>query len=145
VLIDKAEIYDLIPHSGSMCLLDGVTAWDRDSIVCVSITHRDQTNPLRRQGRLSALHAFEYGAQAVAIHGGLLARTAGKQAPFAYLAALRHGRLFVAYLDCIEDRLEVTARRQAGGAGNTIYEFRVDGGGQALAQARVTIITRAPP
>ena len=62
--IEKAEIRALIPHAGLMCLLDRVLQWDDESIVCVSQTHRDSNNPLRRDRRLSALHAVEYGAQA---------------------------------------------------------------------------------
>ena len=72
--INKAEIRTLIPHSGSMCLLDEVTQWDDRSIVCATNTHRDPANPLRRNGHLSAVHAFEYGAQAAAVHGGDRAR-----------------------------------------------------------------------
>ena len=79
--INKAEIRALIPHSGLMCLLDSVIQWDDRSIACISHTHRDVANPLRREGRLSAVHAFEYGAQAAAVHGGLRAREMGETAP----------------------------------------------------------------
>ena len=51
VLIDRSEIRTLIPHSGTMCLLDGVFCWDDDSIVCITNTHRDANNPLRRDGQ----------------------------------------------------------------------------------------------
>ena len=95
--INKAEIRTLIPHSGLMCLLDEVTQWDDRSITCVTNTHRDPANPLRRDGRLSAVHAFEYGAQAAAVHGGLRARSVGEIAPPGYLAALRDARLHVAF------------------------------------------------
>ena len=73
-MIDKNQIQALIPHAGAMCLLEAVTAWDEQSIACVTQTHRDPANPLRRQGRLPAVMAFEYGGQAAAIHGGLRAR-----------------------------------------------------------------------
>src|SRR6266404_1213005 len=99
--INKAEIRTLIPHSGLMCLLDQVTQWDDRSITCVANTHRDPANPLRRNGHLSALHAFEYGAQAAAVHGGLRARSVGKIAPPGYLAALRNAHLHVMRLDHI--------------------------------------------
>jgi len=46
--VNKAEIRTLIPHSGLMCLLDEVVQWDDQSIACVSNTHRDPANPLRR-------------------------------------------------------------------------------------------------
>lgn len=142
MLIGKAEIRSLIPHAGTMCLLDGVMAWDATSIVCVSATHRDITNPLRRQDRLAALHAFEYGAQAAAVHGGLLARAAGQEAPPAFLAALRDARLHVTHLDAIEDTLEVTANWLLGDIGNVIYQTRISVAARILAQARITIITR---
>src|SRR6476660_9989100 len=98
IQINKAEIRTLVPHSGLMCLLDEVTQWDDRSIVCVTNTHRDPVNPLRRDGHLSALHAFEYGAQAAAVHGGLHARSVGTTAPHGYLAALRDARLHVTRL-----------------------------------------------
>src|SRR5256714_7947343 len=91
--ISKAEIRMLIPHSGLMCLLDEVTQWDDRSIVSISNTHRDPANPLRRYGRLAAVHAFEYGAQAAATHGGLRARAAGTRPAPRYLGALRERRL----------------------------------------------------
>src|ERR1041385_5814521 len=91
--IQKAEIRTLIPHSDLMCLLDDVVQWDDRSIVCNTNTHRDPANPLRRGGHLAGVHAFEYGAQAAAVHGGLRARSAGMTAAPGYLAALRDGRL----------------------------------------------------
>src|ERR1700745_713918 len=119
--INKAEIRTLIPHSGLMCLLDEVTQWDDRSITCVTNTHRDLANPLRRDGRLSALHAFEYGAQAAAVHGGLRARSVGEIAPPGYLAALRNARLHATRLDDIDGPLEIFAIRLFGQGANTVY------------------------
>src|ERR1041385_1239805 len=112
--IYKAEIRTLIPHSGLMCLLDEVTQWDDRSITCVSNTHRDPANPLRRDGRLFAVHSFEYGAQAAAVHGGLRARSVGATAPPGYLAALRDARLHATRLDDIDAPLEIFASRLFG-------------------------------
>ena len=122
VPINKAEIRKLIPHSGLMCLLDEVTQWDDGSITCVTNTHRDSANPLRRDGRLSVVHAFEYGAQAAAVHGGLRARSVGATAPPGYLAALRDARLHVVFLDDIQPALQVRALRLFGNSVNTDYE-----------------------
>ena len=36
-----------------------------------AIGHVDPAHPLRSNGRLHALHLCEYGAQAMAVHGGL--------------------------------------------------------------------------
>ncbi len=141
--IYQAEIRTLIPHSGLMCLLDEVTHWDDRSIVCISNTHRDPANPLRRQGRLSAVHAFGYGAQAAAVHGGLRARAAGTIAPPGYLAALQKGRFHVTRLDYIHLPLQICATHLFGDAANTVYEFVLTAATVLVAEGRVTIVERA--
>ena len=140
--ISKLEIRKLVPHSGLMCLLDLVTEWDDRSIVCMSNTHRDPANPLRRNGQLSAVHAFEYGAQAVAVHGGLRARSAGVTAPPAYLAALRDARLNVVRLDNIAAPLQIRACHLFGDSANAVYECSVSADDVLLVDARTTIILR---
>jgi predicted hotdog family 3-hydroxylacyl-ACP dehydratase len=140
--ISKAEIRTLIPHSGTMCLLDSVTEWDDRSIVCSSNTHRDPANPLRRDGQLSAVHAFEYAAQAAAVHGGLRARSVGVMAPPGYLAALRDARLHVTRLDDLASPLQIRVHHLFGEAANTVYECRVSAGDVLLAEGRITIILR---
>ena len=142
VPINKAEIRTLIPHSGLMCLLDEITQWDDGSITCVTNTHRDPANPLRRDGRLSVVHAFEYGAQAAAVHGGLRARSVGATAPPGYLAALRDARLYATRLDDIQTALQVHALRLFGDGVNCVYECRVSARERLLAEGRVTIVER---
>jgi predicted hotdog family 3-hydroxylacyl-ACP dehydratase len=142
VPIHKAEIRILIPHSGLMCLLDEVTQWDDRSITCVTNTHRDPANPLLRNGHLSAVHAFEYGAQAAAIHGGLRARLVGATAPPGYLAALRDARLHVESLDNIQTALQVHAFRLFGDGVNCVYGCRVSARDRLLAEGRITIVER---
>jgi len=125
-----------------MCLLDGVIEWDDDSIVCISETHRDPANPLRLGGQLAAVHGFEYGAQAAAIHGGLRAKAEGAVAPPGYLAALRDGQLFVNRLDDLAGPLQVRAKRLFGGGVDTVYQCEVSAGDKLLARGRVTIMLR---
>src|SRR5881296_1889127 len=138
--INKAEIRTLIPHSGMMCLLDEVTQWDDRSITCVTNTHRDPANPLRRDGRLSVVHAFEYGAQAAAVHGGFRARSVGVTAPPGYMDAPRDAHLYVTRLDDVASPLQIRACRLVGEAVNTVYECRVSDGEVLVAQGRITII-----
>ncbi len=143
ISIHKAEIRALIPHSDLMCLLDEVAQWDEQSIMCTTNTHRDPVNPLRRGGCLSAVHAFEYGAQAAAVHGGLQARSAGAVAPPGYLAALRDGRLYASRLDVIHLPLRISATRLFGEGANTVYEFTVSTASVLVAEGRVIIVQRA--
>ena len=142
MLVNKPEIRTLIPHSGLMCLLDSVIEWNDRSIICMTDTHRDPANPLRRDGRLSAVHAFEYAAQAAAVHGGLRARLAGAIAPPGYLAALRDARLHVTRLDDLGSPLQIYACRLFGEAANTVYKCRVFSGDVLLAEGRIIIMLR---
>src|SRR5436309_14881261 len=121
LLINKAEIQALIPHSGLMCLLDSVTQWDDRSIMCMTDTHRDPANPLCRAGRLSALHAFEYGAQAAAVHGGLPARSGCTTAPPCYPAALRNAPLHATTLADLDGPLEIFGCHLFGDGATTAY------------------------
>ena len=141
-LVNKPEIRTLIPHSGLMCLLDSVIEWNDRSIICMTDTHRHPANPLRRDGRLSAVHAFEYAAQAAAVHGGLRARLAGAIAPPGYLAALRDARLHVTRLDDLGSPLQIYACRLFGEAANTVYQCRVFSGDVLLAEGRAIIMLR---
>jgi len=140
VPIEKSEIRSLIPHAADMCLLDRVIEWDDKSILCSSETHLNPANPLRHGQQLSALHAFEYGAQAAAVHGGLRARSAGAPAPACYLAALRDAHLHVARLDEVGAPLEIRAQRLFGDGGNTVYQCFISAGATLIAEGRVTIM-----
>jgi predicted hotdog family 3-hydroxylacyl-ACP dehydratase len=74
--ISADEIYARIPHSGAMRLLDAVLSWDDQSIVCSASSHVDPANPLRDNGVISSVHALEYAAQAMAVHGSMSRRFA---------------------------------------------------------------------
>ncbi len=137
MLVRRAQIAGLIPHSGAMCLLDGVLQWDARRIVCVSDSHRAGDNPLRAQGELPAACGVEYAAQAMAVHGGLAGKAGG--GPRAgYLASLRDVECRRSRLDDLAGALVVEAERLAGDGAHVIYRFRLRVGetevlsGQAL-------------
>jgi predicted hotdog family 3-hydroxylacyl-ACP dehydratase len=88
------------------------------------------------------VHAFEYAAQAAAVHGGLRARSVGATAPPGYLAALRDARLCVMHLDDVASPLRIRAHRLFGEAANTVYECQVSAGDVLLAEGRITIMLR---
>src|SRR5580698_5366994 len=102
IIMDHIEIEALLPHSGSMCLLDAVLAWHATSLRCVSGCHRLPGNPMRRaDGTLGAACGIELAAQAMAIHGRLLSGDAGPPVRGA-LASVRDVHLHTATLDEIE-------------------------------------------
>jgi len=72
-LLGRAEIEALIPHADDMVLLDSVLSFDEKSILCRTTSHGRADNPLRVDGGLPAVCGAEYGAQAAAIHGPVVA------------------------------------------------------------------------
>ena len=138
--IDQPEIRHLVPHQGEMCLITSVESWDERSIVCTASSHRSPTNPLRRRGELAGLHAFEYGAQAAAVHDGLRAESRGGRPALAYLGAIRDGVLQVERLDRIAEDLRVSAELVMGDTGSAVYECRIDAGPALLAQGRLLLV-----
>lgn len=141
-MIDQAEIRSLIPHAADMCLLESVQAWDDATITCASTTHRQADHPLRREGQLAAIHLIEYAAQAMALHGGLVARSGGASgARPGMLTALRDCALHVERVDDIEAPLTIFARRLVAQGGSSMYQFEVIAQTKKLAEGRVSVIT----
>lgn len=136
----KSDWAHLIPHAGTMCLLDEVVAWDDATIHARTCTHRSASNPLRSDGRLRAVHLCEYGAQAMAVHGGLLARAAGTAAAPGYLVSLRAVELRVARVDDLDGPLDVHGERLLGGEASWQYAFRVMHAGSEIASGRAAVI-----
>jgi predicted hotdog family 3-hydroxylacyl-ACP dehydratase len=142
MLIGCAELCSLIPHDGTMCLLDGVIEWDEQRILCQSSTHLRNDNPLRCAEGLSALQGIEYAAQAMAVHGGLLARTQGDVSPPGYLAALRNVELHCEWLDQINEPLNIEAVQLLGGQGSFMYEFKISASQCLLLNGRATVMAQ---
>jgi len=150
--LDREWIEQHIPHKGRMCLLDDVLSWDATRIRCRSATHRDLDNPLRSHGRLGAACGIEYAAQAMAVHGALIAASAPLASTVAtsvrgsigttlgYLASVRNVTLYVARLDDLAADLIAAAARITGDGRTVLYEFSVWGATQPLLQGRASIV-----
>src|SRR5471030_209789 len=110
-MLNKSRWEHLIPHRGAMCLLDAVLVWDESRIHARAVSHLDPANPLRSDGMLRAVNLCEYGAQAMAIHGGLLARSAGSVAAPGMLVSLRAVELHVARIDDLPGDLLIQAEK----------------------------------
>jgi predicted hotdog family 3-hydroxylacyl-ACP dehydratase len=139
-MIDQARIRELIPHAGSMCLIDSVATWDEAQIECRASTHVDRDHPLRHQGRLGAVHLVEYAAQAAAIHGALLSARDTALEP-GMLVALRDCEFLQDTVDQLPGPLTVNARRQLANSDGLIYQFEVSSGSQTvLARGRLSVM-----
>ena len=130
------KIPELVPHAGAMCLLERIVSADGDSVVCSTTSHRSAANPMRRDGRLAALHLAEYGAQAMAVHGGLK----GDAARAGMLVAVRDLKLLVERIDDVEGEIVIEARRMLANAGGLVYSFVARAADRELATGRVSVM-----
>jgi predicted hotdog family 3-hydroxylacyl-ACP dehydratase len=135
-LTKARDIRALVPHAGAMCLLERIVSADDASVSCATTTHRLPTNPLRHEGRLAALHLAEYGAQAMAVHGGLT----GDAARAGVLVAIRDLKLHVERLDDVDGELLIEAKRLLANSGGLVYSFVARAAGRELGSGRVSVM-----
>lgn len=139
--LDNKWMAQHIPHQGDMCLLDYVESWDINKIQCRASSHRDNDNPLRAYQRLASACGIEYAAQAMAVHGALLAPAECKRPEIGYLVSIRSTQLYVARLDDIETDLVVEAISIARTNNDVLYQFSVsDEQGQLLVEGRAAVV-----
>jgi predicted hotdog family 3-hydroxylacyl-ACP dehydratase len=144
-MLDRGQIACLLPHAGSMILLDAIESWDVTGIRCRTESHLRADNPLRRDGRLAAIVGVEYGMQAAAAHGAL---TAGDALPAVGLLAGLRGvflsgeRLDDAGFGC----LRITATLEHAEKHGAVYGFTIAADdGRLLVTGRGTIARVGAP
>ena len=136
----RDAIAALIPHQGLMCLWEEVVEWDARRIVLRSEGHRSPQHPLRAHGRLRAVHLCEYGAQAMAVHGGLLGRESGVPVRPGVLVSLRNVQLHVAHIDGLSGALRGEAEVLMQSAHSQQYAFRILHADVVLAEGRASVM-----
>ena len=139
-------IETLLPHTGRMRLIDRVVSFDDQSIVCESDSHRASDHPLAEAGVLSIVCGLEYGAQAMAIHGALLASSGLP------VTGARHGLLVAASnlqwnterLDQCPAPLVITAVSEFRSGDQVAYRFEISASGVAVLHGRASVLLGAP-
>jgi predicted hotdog family 3-hydroxylacyl-ACP dehydratase len=150
--LNRDEIAARIPYAGRMVLLDDVSEWDDEHIVCRSAMHQDRSNPLLVAGQLSSVCAIEFAAQAMAVHGSLLVRrmppsptSALTMKPRAgFLASVRNVQMEVARLDDVRGILTIEATRESGDDARVLYVFEVRAGNRMLVSGRAAVVLQMP-
>ena len=127
-----------------MCLLSSVTHWDHSSITCLTSTHRDQDNPLRRHGILEMLSGLEYAAQAMGIHVGLTQNISEHNASVGYLGAIRDIQVCHLTFQQIMDDLTIEASLVLEQHMSFIYAFSIKAREAMLLQGRASIFIQGP-
>lgn len=143
-MLGREQILAMVPHQYGMCLWDEVLQWDADSVQVRASNHRHDDHPLRRNGQLHAIHLCEYGAQAMAVHGGLRARSSGQPAQPGMLVSLRDVQLHIARLDDLSGDLVATAQVLVEAPGSQQYVFHIHHGQQLIASGRAAVMLQLP-
>lgn len=138
--LTHSDIEALIPHSGGMCLLEQVLSYTDEDIICRTQTHLAVNNPLKIDGKLSKMHLIEYGAQAIAVHGGLMDLSLTTGAPkLGYIAMVKAVKW--GCFDPLSEFLEVTATAIMADEMSKLYAFSItDAQLRQVCSARVMVI-----
>jgi predicted hotdog family 3-hydroxylacyl-ACP dehydratase len=141
--INKAWIAAHIPHQGTMCLLDYVVSWDAQHIICSASSHTSSDNPLRYREQLSTACGIEYAAQAMAVHGALMAPAKHLKPTAGFLVSIRGATIHRARLDDIRHPLTVKALCIHSSDDNILYEFTLHAETLLLLDGRAAVIVNA--
>ncbi|MGI9285370.1 MAG: hypothetical protein ACR2P1_08270 [Pseudomonadales bacterium] len=136
------DLYQQLPHSGAMCLIDRVVSWDEKRICCSTDSHLSSANPLRQNGRLPALCALEYAAQALALHGVLNRPrlTASERYSLAYVVSSRRLAFHAGNLLDAAESLTITAELKAWHQASAVYTVNVNSGDNCLLQGDLVVM-----
>jgi predicted hotdog family 3-hydroxylacyl-ACP dehydratase len=140
---DREWIAARIPHSGSMCLLDGVIEWNAHHVRCVATSHLSANNPLRSKGRLASVCGIEYAAQAMAVHGALVGAEDAKRPRVGMLTSVRGVRSHIDRLDTLDAPLDIEAERIGGDENTVLYRFNVRCGDVPVIEGRAAVMLDA--
>jgi predicted hotdog family 3-hydroxylacyl-ACP dehydratase len=105
-------------------------------------THRSPQNPLRVADKLRAIHLCEYGAQAMAVHGALLAGS--RTAADGMLVAMRSVTFARDWIHDLPSSLRVEAECLHNEASSLQYSFRITHHDELLAEGRAAVMLQAP-
>jgi predicted hotdog family 3-hydroxylacyl-ACP dehydratase len=131
------DISGLLPHAGTARMIERVVRWDREQLVAATARHRAGDNPLRKDGRLAGVHLAEFGAQTMALHGGLLNRAERIAPKPALLVSVREFHCAHDFIEDLAGELQVTARVLMASAAGFQYTFDVHHAGALIASGRV--------
>ena len=141
---DREEIARRLPHAGAMILLDRVEGWDDTKITALSDAPARGENPFRRDGSLGVAWLVEAAAQAMAVHGYLLA---DPDAPpkRGYLAAVKRVAFDTDDIAADDAPLTITATLGMGDRRSSLYRFTVEGARGALASGEAMVTLAVAP
>jgi predicted hotdog family 3-hydroxylacyl-ACP dehydratase len=129
-------IAELLPHSAPMILLDEVVAFDGVRIRCRATIRRDSM--FVSEGRVRAVVALEYMAQAVAAFAGMRGRAAGAAPRIGYVIGTRELTLEADHY-VVGDELVIDAEEVWDDERMASFRCRVSRDGRCVAEAGLNV------
>lgn len=142
--MNKSQICQLLPHSGTMCLIDEIVSWDKEMLLAKTMSHTEIKNPLSHESSLNSIHGVEYAAQAMALHSALMKSAEKEQTESrGYLASVKNIKILQEYLfekqgDDLTALLIKVFVLMAGNQGFS-YQFEVLKGDKVYISGKITI------
>jgi predicted hotdog family 3-hydroxylacyl-ACP dehydratase len=131
------DIERVVPHRGTMRLVDRLVAWDEDT-VAVELRVPDE-GPFSHDDGVPAWVGVEYMAQAIAAWAGCHARRAGREPAVGFLLGTRRYQSTTPYFRA-GSLLRVEATRELlGENGLGMFSCRILEDGEELATANVSV------
>ncbi|MDZ3798931.1 MAG: hotdog family protein [Xanthomonadales bacterium] len=132
-----ADVERVLPHRGSMRMVERVLEWDAETISVEVRVPVDSIFHVR--GGVPAHVGIEYMAQAVACWAGCQARLRGDAPPLGFLLGSRKYESRVALYPS-GTRLRVEARRELmGDNGLAVFACRILHGSEEMASANISV------
>ncbi|HEV7270513.1 hotdog family protein [Pseudoxanthomonas sp.] len=134
------ELYDIervVPHRGTMLLVDRLLAWDEDS-VAVELRVPDE-GPFCHADGVPAWVGVEYMAQSIAAWSGCRARAAGRAPSVGFLLGTRRYDSRVSWFRAGSVLRVEAIRELMGDNGLGMFRCRILGEGEELATANVSV------
>lgn len=138
--LETSALYERLPHSGNMCLLDTVIDHDASVIHCMAANLTG--SPLKRGHKISSWIALEYAAQAFALHGLLNTQNtvANPIIDKAFVATIKHMTCFENDLHDTDKPLQVSARILASQPQLASCEFLITLDNKPLAVGQFNVV-----
>lgn len=137
------DIESVVPHRGTLLLVDRVLDWDEESIRTeLRVRHDD---PFGTDEGIPAWVGLEYMAQTIAAWAGCRARAAGRAPRIGFLLGTRRYECAVAHF-AAGSTLQVEARcEMLGDNGLGMFACRLLDGDQEIAVANVSVFEPPDP
>lgn len=127
----------VVPHRGTMLLLDRLLEVSADHAVCEAVVPLD--GPFVRNGQMPAWVGIEHMAQTIAAWAGHRSYRAGVPARIGFLLGSRRFESMLAGLPC-GARMRIEARCELiGDNGLGMFDCRIVLDGQPVAHARISV------